>query len=139
MTSSPRSAPIRCGRLATRRGAARVWVLLAAVIFVVSGCDAGTPHAVDRVESEDDFLARMVPHHEEAVAAAEQLLDGTEREQLRMFARDIIGTQTTEIEQMVRWLDQWHPDRDTHGGHEPVIRDLPICAEMISIERSSRT
>jgi uncharacterized protein (DUF305 family) len=99
-------------------------VLLAAIVMVVSGCGPGTPRGVDRVESEYDFLARMVPHHEEAVDAAEQLLEGTQRAQLRTFARDIIETQTSEIEQMLQWLDQWYPDRDIHGGHEPVMRDL---------------
>jgi hypothetical protein len=76
------------------------------------------------VDSEYDVLARMVPHHEEAIDAAEQLLAGTEREPLRTFARDIIETQTCEIEQLLRWLDPWSPARDAHGDHEPVMRDL---------------
>lgn len=115
MTSSPRVATVRCGVVAV--------VFLTAVVGV-SGCAPGAPHAMDRVESEYDFLAGMVPHHEEAVEAAELLLDGTEREQMRTFARDIIETQSSEIDQMLRWLDEWYPDRDTHGVHEPVMRDL---------------
>jgi hypothetical protein len=79
---------------------------------------------MDRVESEYDFLARMVPHHEEAVDAAAQLLEGTQREQLRTFARDVSATQTSEIEQMQLWLEQWYPDRDIRASHEPVMRDL---------------
>lgn len=34
---------------------------------------------------------------------------------------DIIETQTSEIDQMLRWRDQWHPDRAIQDGHEPVV------------------
>jgi uncharacterized protein (DUF305 family) len=53
---------------------------------------------MDPVEGAYGFLARMVPHHEEAVEAAEQLLDGTDRAQMRGFARGIIETQSEEID-----------------------------------------
>jgi len=79
---------------------------------------------MDRVDSEYDFLARMVPQHEEAVEAAEQLLDGTDREQMRTFAREVIERQSSELDLMLGWLEEWYPERDTHGAHEPVMRDL---------------
>ncbi len=116
MTPLPRASAVLWGVLTVD--------LLAAVVGA-SGCGPGARHAMDRVDSEYDFLARMVPHHEEAVAAAEQLLDGTDREQVRTFAREVIETESSEIDLMLGWLAEWYPEPDTHGAHEPVMRDLP--------------
>lgn len=76
------------------------------------------------VDSEFDYLAHMIPHHEEAIASAEVLLEGTDREEMRTFAEDIIETQSAEVARMREWLTAWYPDRDTAVDYEPMMRDL---------------
>lgn len=77
-----------------------------------------------QVDSEFDYLAHMIPHHEEAIASAGELSEGTERHQMRTFAQSIIGTQSAEVAQMRRWLSAWYPDRDITVDYQPMMRDL---------------
>lgn len=42
----------------------------------------------------------MILHHEEALACARVLLEGTERAEMKTFAQSIIDTQTAEVAQM---------------------------------------
>lgn len=76
------------------------------------------------VDSEYEFLVHMIPHHEEAVAAATYLKENTEREEIREFAEGIIRTQSAEIEQMTNWLENWYPDRSHQVDYQPMMRDL---------------
>jgi uncharacterized protein (DUF305 family) len=76
------------------------------------------------VASEFDYLTQMIPHHEEAIAAAKVLQRGTERQEMRNFAVSIVETQTAEAEQMKAWLAAWYPGRDTHVDYDPMMRDL---------------
>lgn len=76
------------------------------------------------VESEFDYLAQMIPHHEEAIASARLLLEGTDRPEMEAFARDIIDTQSAEVAQMQEWLATWYPERDVSVDYEPMMRDL---------------
>jgi uncharacterized protein (DUF305 family) len=77
-----------------------------------------------RVESEFDYLTRMIPHHDEAIAAAKVLQRGTQRQEMRSFAGSIIESQTAEVAQMKEWLATWSPGRDTSVTYEPMMRDL---------------
>lgn len=76
------------------------------------------------VESEFAYLARMIPHHEEAIDSAELLLEGTDRPEMEAFARDIIDTQSAEVAQMQEWLADEYPGRDVSVDYEPMMRDL---------------
>lgn len=73
--------------------------------------------------SEDVYLAEMVAHHEEAVAAARQL-QRSPREEMREFGEAIVASQSAQIEQMQQWLADWHPDRDEQSDYRPMMRDL---------------
>jgi uncharacterized protein (DUF305 family) len=53
------------------------------------------------------FLEGMITHHEGAVAMAKELQAGTKRPELQKMANDIISVQTTEINMMKGWLNQW--------------------------------
>lgn len=72
---------------------------------------------------EFDYLAQMVPHHEEAVAAARELRR-SERAELRALGESIVRTQTAEIGQMRQWMAQWYPDRSTLVDYQPMMSDL---------------
>lgn len=76
------------------------------------------------ISSEFQYLSEMIPHHQEAVAAARLLEAGTRRPEMRRFARTIIRTQTAEIEQMQRWLRAWYPGRQPAAVRRPMMRDL---------------
>lgn len=80
--------------------------------------------AMANVSSEFDYLANMIPHHEEAVASARLLLAGTERAEMEAFAQSVIDVQTSELAQMREWLATWYPGRDTTVAYEPMMRDL---------------
>ena len=54
------------------------------------------------------FIDMMVPHHEGAVAMADQLLKRGEQPALRAMARDIIDAQAKEIAQMRGWRNAWY-------------------------------
>ncbi|MGM0420701.1 MAG: DUF305 domain-containing protein [Bacillota bacterium] len=75
------------------------------------------------VESEYDYLVKMIPHHEEAVRTARTLRENTESEEMRDFADDIISTQSEEIEEMNSYLDNWYPDRESDYDYEPMMGD----------------
>lgn len=76
------------------------------------------------VRNEFDYLTRMIPHHDEAIAAAKVLQSGTQRQEMRTFAASIIETQTAEVTQMQAWLAAWYPGRDTRVTYTPMMRDL---------------
>jgi uncharacterized protein (DUF305 family) len=80
-------------------------------------------HAMADIESEVDYMVRMIPHHQEAVDSARVLLERTDRSEMEQFARDIISTQSREIEQMRSWLSEWYPDRDPDVEYEEMMRD----------------
>jgi uncharacterized protein (DUF305 family) len=54
-----------------------------------------------------EFMEQMIPHHESAVEMARNILETTEREELRALAEAIIEAQVTEIEQMREWMREW--------------------------------
>ena len=76
-----------------------------------------------RLHDEADYLSRMVAHHQEAVAAAEQLRR-SDRPQMRAFGAHIVASQSAQIDQMSAWLDQWYPDQPADSGYRPMMRDL---------------
>ena len=76
------------------------------------------------VDSEFDYLASMIPHHEEAIAAAHMLSAGTRRSEMQQFAATIIRTQSEEVDQMRAWLAAWYPGRDITVDYRPMMREL---------------
>ncbi|HWG84563.1 MAG TPA: DUF305 domain-containing protein, partial [Deinococcales bacterium] len=75
------------------------------------------------VTSEADFLNQMIPHHEEAVATARQLLAVTRRPELRQLLQNIISSQTREIVQMRLYLARWHRGTQT-ADYQPMMSSL---------------
>jgi uncharacterized protein (DUF305 family) len=73
--------------------------------------------------TEFAFLTQMIAHHQEAVDAAGELARSG-RSQMRAFGRDIVATQTAQIEQMQAWLADWYPGRSTDVDYQPMMRDL---------------
>lgn len=53
------------------------------------------------------FLEEMIPHHQMAIMMANMLQNGTSRQEMKTLARDIITTQSNEIDAMRNWQAQW--------------------------------
>lgn len=81
------------------------------------------PGMMESVDSEYEFLIKMIPHHEEAVAKAKILRDNTNREKMREFANDIIEVQNQEIEEMEKYLAEWYPNRTNNYQYQPMMGD----------------
>jgi len=82
---------------------------------------AGAAHAP--ITSEAAFLAAMVPHHQEAVDVALEVVTSGERPEVRALAAEIVATQSQEIAQLRAWLDAWYPD-EPPAPYEPMMRNL---------------
>jgi uncharacterized protein (DUF305 family) len=80
------------------------------------------PMRGDPAPDEATYLAEMIPHHQEAVAAATQLARSP-RPEMRALGERIVTTQTAEIQQMAGWLATWYPEQPP-GEHSPMMRDL---------------
>jgi uncharacterized protein (DUF305 family) len=63
--------------------------------------------------SKDDsfdlrFIDAMIPHHEGALVMAEQVLERSDRPELKTLAQNIIASQQAEIGQMQQWRQDWY-------------------------------
>lgn len=75
--------------------------------------------------SEEDFLALMIPHHQEAVDTAKIILEKSTNKELRSMAQDIVSTQTEEIAQMEVWGKEWYgEDFKASDDYEAMMPDL---------------
>jgi uncharacterized protein (DUF305 family) len=84
---------------------------------------AGHPqHAA--VASEADFVAGMIPHHQEAVDSARAVLAVAERPEVRALAEDVVRVQAEEIAQLEAWLAAWWPEQPAHDSYVPMMRPL---------------
>lgn len=112
------------------------WLVLIVVLGLtasLSGCltddrrggwrDGGGPMMMSMSSSEAEYLAEMIPHHEEAVRAAGELTRSP-RPVMREFGEDIVRTQSAQIEQMREWLDAWYPGQREDTAYRPMMRDL---------------
>lgn len=78
------------------------------------------------------FIDGMVLHHQGAIAMAEQVLEKSERLELKQLAEDIIAAQQQEISQMQQWRQAWYPT----AAATPMMYDaamghmMPMSAEM---------
>jgi uncharacterized protein (DUF305 family) len=57
---------------------------------------------------DKEFIEQMIPHHQMAIMMTSMMLQGTQREEMRELAQDIIDAQSKEIVQMQSWYDEWY-------------------------------
>ncbi|MCJ7666277.1 MAG: DUF305 domain-containing protein [Actinobacteria bacterium] len=57
---------------------------------------------------DKEFIEQMIPHHQMALMMVSMMLQGTERDEMKKLAEDIVRTQTEEINQMNTWYNEWY-------------------------------
>ena len=63
-----------------------------------------------------EFIDMMIPHHQEAITMARGEIADGEDEELMTLASEIIAAQSTEIEEMNAWREQWYGAPSPAGG-----------------------
>jgi uncharacterized protein (DUF305 family) len=88
--------------------------------------DMHAMHGDMMVTNEKDFLTGMIPHHEEAVATAQEVLArGATTPEIRTLVENIISSQTREIALMKQWHQEWYGEPYVpNGNYKPMMRDL---------------
>jgi len=86
----------------------------------------GMDHSAMMVGSEREFVAGMIPHHQEAVdTASEVLARGGSTPEIRTLAEEIIVAQETEITMLKEWHLAWYGEEYVEeGSYQPMMRDL---------------
>jgi uncharacterized protein (DUF305 family) len=78
------------------------------------------------VSSQKEFLEQMIPHHQEAIdTAKEVLVRGGTTPEIRILAENIIIAQEKEIAQMGQWYFDWYNEIYTGtNSYKPMMKDL---------------
>ncbi len=86
----------------------------------------GMDHSAMMVSSEREFVAGMIPHHQEAVDTANEVLArGGSTEEIRTLASNIIAAQETEIAMLKEWHLAWYGEAYAEDGlYMPMMSDL---------------
>ncbi len=77
-----------------------------------SGMHMGGQEDMTALENATDFdkafIEEMIPHHQLAIMMANMLQSGTNRPEMQQLAKNIISSQSKEIQQMQAWYTQWY-------------------------------
>lgn len=60
------------------------------------------------LDFDKEFIEQMIPHHQMAVIMARMLQAGTNRPEMEQLAKNIIKSQSEEIQKMQGWYEQWY-------------------------------
>jgi uncharacterized protein (DUF305 family) len=87
----------------------------------------GMSHAMMMVKSEREFLEGMIPHHQEAVDTAKEVIArGGSTSEINKLAEDIVIAQEKEIAMMKEWYQSWYGTAYVANPevYTPMMRDL---------------
>lgn len=86
----------------------------------------GMDHSMMMVSSEREFLTGMIPHHQEAVDTAKEVLArGGSTPGIKTLAENIIIAQEKEIADMKQWYQDWYGEPYVETGeYAPMMREL---------------
>ena len=76
------------------------------------------------VSTEEEFIANMIPHHQEAVDTASIIVAKTQNAELKKIAENIVSAQKTEIALLGSWMKSWYPSSTIKTSYMPMMRDL---------------
>jgi len=78
-------------------------------------------HAAD---SDETFIAAMIPHHQEAIDTATYIVENSTNDEVKAFAQKIVDAQRAEITTMKGWLNEWYPKDALQPIYETMMPDL---------------
>lgn len=117
-------------------------ILLLGLVYtiVATGGNHGMEHQgheMVTIKSEREFIEHMIPHHEEAVSSASELLSGeVNLRPVRELAENIVSGQSAEIEMMKGWYKGWYKvDYQSTGSYTLMMRPL---SDLSSPERETQ-
>ncbi len=87
----------------------------------------GMDHSMMMVKSEREFLEGMIPHHQEAVDTAKEVIErGGSTLEIKKLAEDIVVAQEKEIAMMKEWYQSWYGETYVADpqAYEPMMRNL---------------
>jgi uncharacterized protein (DUF305 family) len=87
----------------------------------------GMDHSMMVVKSEREFLEGMIPHHQEAVDTAKEVIArGGSTPEIKKLAEDIVVAQEKEIAMMKDWYQAWYGEAYVGDpkDYKPMMRDL---------------
>jgi uncharacterized protein (DUF305 family) len=100
--------------------------------------DHGSMMSMDLGPADESFDLRfidaMIPHHQGAVAMAQEALQKSNRPEIKQLAQEIIDAQEREISELTEWRTAWYPN----VGDEPMMYSaemghmMPMTEEMRS-------
>lgn len=78
------------------------------------------------VSSEREFIEEMIPHHQEAVDTAKEVIErGGTTSEIKQLVENIVVAQEAEIAEMKLWYDDWYNEPYTDSGeYMPMMRKL---------------
>ena len=91
------------------------------------GMMGGMDHGAMMVKSEREFLEGMLPHHQEAVDTAKEVMArGGSTPEIKKLAQDIVVAQEKEITMMKGWYQSWYGTAYVADpkAYKPMMRDL---------------
>ena len=76
------------------------------------GMHMGSSQDIDVLRNAPDFdkefIEQMIPHHQMAIMMARMLQSGTDHPEMQQLAKNIISSQSKEIQEMQGWYDSWY-------------------------------
>ena len=91
------------------------------------GNGGGMDHSMMTVSSEREFLTGMIPHHQEAVDTAKEVIErGGSTPEIKALAENIVMAQEREITEMKQWYFDWYGIQYEAKveDYEPMMREL---------------
>ncbi len=91
------------------------------------GMMGGMDHSMMMVKSEREFLEGMIPHHQEAVDTAKEVIArGGSTPEIKKLVEDIVVAQEKEIAMMKEWYQNWYGEAYIADpkDYKPMMRDL---------------
>jgi uncharacterized protein (DUF305 family) len=91
------------------------------------GMMGGMDHTMMMVKSEQEFLLGMIPHHQEAVDTAKEVIArGGSTPEIKKLAEAIVVAQEVEITMMKDWYQAWYKEAyvEKTGAYKPMMREL---------------
>ena len=85
---------------------------------------SGSSMMMHTINSEEEFIVNMIPHHQEAVDTAKLILEKSTNIELKKLAQNIVDAQTREIAMMQWRLQSRYPNSDVKANYENMMPDL---------------